>query len=342
VAAPGQYVHFDIYLNGASQAAQTRADLVKRIETIYRLDRSDAAAFIASGQRIRVRRGVDQDAAMRTLLELQQLGAVVEVEPNRPPEAALANLDEFPDAMPATESPMDGIPPVGVLKDALMSLDGAQPEENTIDREAPTVSGPGSVTSDDPITGAATNPLVARAVEPPVAAAPAADPSEEDRFRPRNVDSQSLQLEIDVVPQPRRAAPLPPEALEAEPIRMCEEHELPEPCSACAKEDEPIPGRIMQGALRKQPLVRLGIGLALGLLVGYLASMPYSNRAEKRVAATRAEADVNRYKNDPELQRDSARLDAQAEAQSNSAAFGTIAIWLVVGGAVVAGWFRAT
>jgi hypothetical protein len=98
----------------------------------------------------------------------------------------------------------------------------------------------------------------------------------------------------------------------------------------------------MQGALRKQPAIRIGVGVVLGLLLGYLASMPYADRAERRVAAVRAEANEDRYKNAPEARENCARLDAQAEQMSNRAAVTTIAIWLLVGGGVVAGWFRLT
>ena len=310
---------------------------------------------------------------MKAILELQGLGAVVEVEENRPPEAALASLDEFQEQTPMVDLPAGAIPPALLLKDALMSLDGAASEESTIDREAPTRSG--SPNSDEPTTNAATNPMalmtldgsaevsvtdpfVSRtepSIRPPDPGAlnseqitNVVEPSEstsptnpEERFKPPSLDSAAMQIDIDVA-LPRPATNLPPEAMEAEEIRMCEEHELPEPCQACADAEAPVPGRIMQGALRKKPLVRVAVGLGLGLLVGYLASMPYADRAQKRVGLVRAEADQTRFKNALELQEQTARLDAQAESMSNSAAFGTIAIWLVVGGAVVGGWYRAT
>jgi hypothetical protein len=123
---------------------------------------------------------------------------------------------------------------------------------------------------------------------------------------------------------------------------MCEAHDEPEPCRSCAEESAPRPGRIMQGALRQKPALRLAIGIALGLGVGYLASLPYANRAERRVAEVRKEANVDRYKNAPELRANTTRLDAQADEMSSKAAYVTIGIWLLIGGAVVGGWYRAT
>ena len=49
----------------------------------------DPYHFLKVGQRVRVRRGVDQDAAMKVIADLQALGAQVEIEPNRPPADAL-------------------------------------------------------------------------------------------------------------------------------------------------------------------------------------------------------------------------------------------------------------
>jgi hypothetical protein len=150
-----------------------------------------------------------------------------------------------------------------------------------------------------------------------------------------------IELDQPAAPPAAVAAP-PPEPAPGEEPQLCDEHDLPEPCKACADEDKPIPGRLMQGRLRQQPALRIAIGMVLGLGLGYLLSTPYASRAERRVAQVRAEADVDRYKNDPEARDHAALLDRKAEDMSNSAAMGTIAIWLVVGGAVVAGWFRAT
>jgi hypothetical protein len=176
----------------------------------------------------------------------------------------------------------------------------------------------------------------------PPAAPPSAGPAgaplaPDDRFRPPALDSVAMQLEMDVPVAPVAAAP--PAEAEAEPL-PCPEHGLPEPCSACAERDAPIPGRIAQGALRKKPMVRLAIGLGAGLAIGYLASLPYASRAERRVALVRAEADQLRYKNAPELQHECARLDAKADDMSSSAAIVTGAIWLIFAGATVGGWYR--
>jgi hypothetical protein len=77
-------------------------------------------------------------------------------------------------------------------------------------------------------------------------------------------------------------------------------------------------------------------------LIGYCASLPYSDRAERRVAAVRAEADQSRYLNAPEAQATVRELDKKADDMSTSAAVGSIAIWLLIGGATFGGWWKIT
>jgi hypothetical protein len=64
-----QHNHFDVYLKGKSMTALDRRVLVKKLETLYRLDRAEVNAFVTRGERIRVRRGIDQDAAMKAILD---------------------------------------------------------------------------------------------------------------------------------------------------------------------------------------------------------------------------------------------------------------------------------
>jgi hypothetical protein len=404
-----KYVHFDLYLNGVGARGLSRAELVKRIEALYRLDPQDSAAFVLGGKRIRVRRGVDQDAAMKSILELQGIGAIVEIEPNRPPDEALAALDAIDDLGEQPPAIDAQNVEVQALRSALKGLSGGfapvRPNKN-IDRDAPTEAvapyqrldsarmdtGTGEIPTNpsrDSTTGDRTTapripisldiptdpnalqsldgnamPLgldggvpALDAVQPAVpmptsAHAPDSgevmigrestaetNPAHDARFQAPDYEERPMLLDM-VAP----TAPPPQHATmaEDEPPPTCDEHDLPEPCKECADRDAPKPGRIMQGALRKQPAVRIGVGVVLGLLLGYLASMPYADRAERRVAAVRAEANEDRYKNAPEARENCARLDAQAEQMSKNAAIGTIAIWLVVGGGVVAGWFRLT
>jgi hypothetical protein len=411
-----KYVHFDLYLNGVGAQGLSRAELVKRIEALYRLDPQDSAAFVLGGKRIRVRRGIDQDAAMKSILELQGVGAIVEIEPNRPPDEALAALDAIDDLGEQPPAIDAQNVEVQALRTALKGMSGGfapvRPNKN-IDRDAPTEAAerykrldsarldtgtgtsPGTGTGDIPTdpsregtldrTTAPRVPIsldiptdpnalqsldgnamplsldggvpALDAVKPAVplkSDAHAADSSEvtigrestaetnpahDTRFQAPDYEERPMLLDVVA---PTAAPPQQATMAEDEPPPTCGEHDLPEPCKACADRDAPKPGRIMQGALRKQPAVRIGVGVVLGLLLGYLASMPYADRAERRVAAVRAEANEDRYKNAPEARENCARLDAQAEQMSRNAAIGTIAIWLVVGGGVVAGWFRLT
>src|SRR5207248_2114713 len=88
-------VFFDVYLTGAARP-EARAELVRQVEARFRVDRVELAAFISAGQRIRVRRGIDQDGAIKAIAELQSLGALVEIEPNRPPADAHEAADSRP------------------------------------------------------------------------------------------------------------------------------------------------------------------------------------------------------------------------------------------------------
>src|SRR5207302_6989110 len=96
--------------------------------------------FVA-GARLRLRRGIDQDAALRIVAELQTLGVTVEVEPNRPPEEAILALDQFHDAEPET----DGGPALDEsILARLATVDGEDTRATTrprVDRTAETVVG---------------------------------------------------------------------------------------------------------------------------------------------------------------------------------------------------------
>jgi len=90
-------VFFDVWVNGpvASQAVvASRAELLRRIESVHPVPRHDAEAFV-SGSPLKLRRGISEDAALQMLAKLQALGAAVEVEANRPAESLMVALDEF-------------------------------------------------------------------------------------------------------------------------------------------------------------------------------------------------------------------------------------------------------
>jgi hypothetical protein len=141
------------------------------------------------------------------------------------------------------------------------------------------------------------------------------------------------------------AAPQPPSAEEVRLAPRCPDHDVllvDGRCLKCDRALEPVPGRLLRGALRKNPMARLGAGLVLGLLVGWLFSAPYASRAEKRVADLRALANADRYRPLDEARANARRLDQEAESASSRGFVVTLVIWMVVGGAVVAGWYRVT
>ena len=88
--------------------------------------------------------------------------------------------------------------------------------------------------------------------------------------------------------------------------------------------------------------MRIGLGIALALGLGYLFAQPYAHRVERHVAELHAEADRERYRPVDEAQARVRQLDADADDASGRGALGTAVIWLLVGGAVFAGWWRAT
>ena len=146
-----------------------------------------------------------------------------------------------------------------------------------------------------------------------------------------------LELERPAPPPPPPSPPPVDEALAAA--------DGDEPRAADVVVDEPwrpIPGRIAQGALRKNPPVRIAVGVVLGLGLGWLFAQPYAHNAERRVAELRAQADAERYRPVDEAQARVRQLDLDADDAASSGAIGMGVIWVLVGGAAFAGWWRAT
>ncbi len=195
---------------------------------------------------------------------------------------------------------------------SLMSLDGD---------EAPSPLPPVSTTEERPSS---------RPPPPPPQLSPPLARAERDIFSAPPVEAAPMELER---PTPPPAPPPPLDAAPDERDHRADDNEA---------EWEPMPGRLLQGRLRKQPLVRLFAGMALGLLVGYLVAAPYADRAERRVAQLRAAANVDRYRPVDEARANAARLDIDADDLSSSAFVRTILIWLGTAGALMAGWLRIT
>jgi hypothetical protein len=285
-----------------------RSELLRRIETMQPVTKLDGAQFVA-GARLRLRRGIEQDAALRILAELQAAGASVEIEANRPPEEAILALDQFHDAEPEPDRA------AAALNDAMLaqlqSLDEDAPPAPKIDRDAET-----------------------RAEAP--APAPIVD---DQRFRPTGDWQQpmELQLERPVLPQ-RPPPPLAPDGADAFGMHDPEAERAPIVDTTW----RPIPGRIAQGALRKNPALRIAVGVVAGMLLGWMFAQPYAHRAERKVAELRAEADRERYRPVDEAQDRVRALDREADDTASNGAIGMAVIWVLVGGAAFAGWWRAT
>ena len=71
-----------------------------------------------------------------------------------------------------------------------------------------------------------------------------------------------------------------------------------------------------------------------------LLRSPTPRHAERHVAELRAAADAERYRPVDEAQARVRALDRDADDTSSSGALGMAVIWLLIGGAAFAGWWR--
>jgi hypothetical protein len=189
-----------------------------------------------------------------------------------------------------------------------------------------------SLDGDEPAPAvASTHPPAPRAPMPSAAAAPAVDDA---RFRPSGDWHKPMDLELERAPLP--AAPPPA------PDLPDDETAAEEPAPVVDTTWRPVPGRIAQGALRKNPPVRIAIGVVAGLLLGWIFSQPYARHSERRVAELRAQADAERYRPVDEAQARVRQLDRDADDASSTGALGMAAIWLLVGATAFTAWWRTT
>ena len=295
-------------MNGPASPPQEdpsrRKELLERVEALHPVAALEGAQFVA-GARLCIARGIAQDAAVQLLAELQAAGAHAAMEANRPPDDEILALDQVGDA--GSEPDL-----VAALNEQMLaqlqSLDGDEPAASSAPASSARVQAP-----------------------PPEPAAPVDDA----RFRPSGEWHQPMDLELDAPVRPAAPPPPPPSA-----DASSEEEEAPPP--VVDEEWHPVPGRIAQGALRKNPPVRIAIGVVAGLLLGWMFAQPYAHKAERRVAELRAQADAERYRPVEEAQARVRDLDRQADDASSSGALGMAVIWVLVGGAAFAGWWRAT
>jgi hypothetical protein len=204
---------------------------------------------------------------------------------------------------------------------SLMSLDGGEEPPPLVERSEPSAPAP-------PVEPSAPPPPIERSAPPP----PSRRPLSDEAFTAPPIEQAVMELER---PAPAKRSPEPPPDDLRPHAAPVEEEEV---------EDEwrPIPGRLMQGKLRQNPMARLGGGIVLGLLLGYLLATPYADRAERRVAELRAAANVDRYRPVEEARANAARLDTEADDLASGAFIRMSLIWLGTAGIAVAGWYRLT
>ncbi len=313
---------FDVWVIGPAPPSQEdskeRALLLKRIEVLHPVAARDGEQFVGGG-RLRLRRGIAQDVARRIVAELEALGASAEVEANRPPDEEILALDQFQDAEPE----LDGGPAVDEsLLAQLQSLDGdGEPGAATLELDEPIVTG---------------------GAKPKAPTPPPAPVVDEERFRPSGDWQQPMELQLERPVRPHAPPPPPPGADDDPSAPPPDDARGAAPAAAATTDWQPVPGRLANGALRKNAAVRIAIGVVLGLGLGWMFAQPYAHRAERRVADLRARADAERYRPVDEAQARVRALDREADDSASSSAFGMAVIWVLVGGAAFAGWWRAT
>ena len=301
-------------MNGPASPAKddpkVRTELLKRIEALHPVAALDGGKFVA-GARLQLRRAIDRDAALRTVAELQAVGASADVEANRPPDEAILALDQVQELAPEADS-------AAALNEQLLAQ--LQP----IDADVPT---------------AAAAPAVA---PPAVALATASAPPVVDdaKFRPSTEWAQPMELELER-PAPPPPRPSPSSLTSHGDDAAAGDEDAAEPI-AMEEPWRPVPGRLAQGALRKNPPLRIAIGVVAGLALGWMFAQPYAHKAERHVAELRAQADAERYRPVDEAQARVRDLDRQADDASSSGAIGMALIWVLVGAGAFAGWWRAT
>src|SRR5438876_882751 len=93
--------HFDVHVS-PPDAGPSAVELLLQMGRSYQVDPTDARAFL-SGQRIRLKKGISEDTALKIVAELQAIGVHVELVGNRPPEDEMVGIDDFSVAAPAPE-----------------------------------------------------------------------------------------------------------------------------------------------------------------------------------------------------------------------------------------------
>ena len=180
---------------------------------------------------------------------------------------------------------------------------------------------------------------------PPAPPAPAIAPRGDGRFAPVGADDGSTNLMLDVTPpDPMLSAP-PPASETTFVAPRCPTHDVPKVhsrCPKCDEEEAAVRGRFFAGRLRANPALRVGIGLAAGIFLGWIITAPMARKGERHVDELREAAQRERARPTEEGQAQAKVLDAQADEESNNAFIRTLGVWALIAGSVTAGWYRLT
>jgi hypothetical protein len=141
-------------------------------------------------------------------------------------------------------------------------------------------------------------------------------PSEPDPFAPPPESDAAIALETPP------ATPHPPSA----------------PAAVLPMQAPAPTGKSEKPGFLRSPPVRVGVAIALGVLVGWLVSMPYSRRAQRHIDDLRTAALVAHAESDPRAP----NLDFDAARAAGNAALGTIGLWLLFGAITTGGWLYYT
>ena len=324
---------FDVYVSPAGGEANRKTTLLA-LYKLHRIDKVRQRAFY-NGERILLRERLSDGEAQRMATGLRALGVRVDIEAHSR-GMGLAELDSFTTDAPVGEvaaAPQNLLFDVGA---GLVGLDGNEediaPPPAALSRAAPPPPPP-------PPRAAPPPPRPS-----PPKAAPLAAAGAEDRFRPVGADSNALNLALDVVP-PDPMLSKPPARQDAFEVPRCPTHDVPKVggrCPRCDGEDAAVRGRLFGGKLRDNPALRVGIGVAAGIVLGWIVTAPMSKKAARAVDYKRDEANRERARPTEEAQAHAKRLDEEADDDAQSAFFRTLGVWALIAGAATAGWYRLT
>jgi hypothetical protein len=362
---------FDVYVT-ASGAETVRRAALARIHQLHPLDGERHASFL-SGDRVLLRERLSDGEAQKVATGLRAIGVRVDIEAHRS-GIGLAELDSFTSEAPvpklaATENflfdinaglvGLDGAdeapeleplapPPRPSGKSGLEGLMGASLTDEDADLTPPPDDFPGAARPAPPPPPpiAATRPPPPTPAPPrPVPKAPPPPVPADQRFAPSGADAGALNLDLDVKPPDPMLSQGKSHRQDSYEVPRCPTHGLPKVggrCSACDAEERHVAGKLFGGKLRDNPALRIGIGIAAGVVLGWIITSPMAKKGERAVAYIREEADRERARPTEEAQAHARALDQQADDEAQSAFFRTLGVWAVIAAATAGGWHKLT